>query len=104
MEIKFYNREIEDFICSLEKATIAKILHSFDLLGEFGNYLGMPHSKKLCRGLFELRVRGKQEIRFIYTFGKKFIIVLTGFIKKSQHIPKHWLDLSEKRLKSIDLI
>ena len=104
MEIKFYNREIEDFIFCLEKPTVAKILRTFDLLEEFGNQLGMPHSKKLYSGLFELRVRGKQEVRFIYAFSKKSIIVLAGFIKKSQNIPARWLDLADKRLKSIDLI
>ncbi len=47
MEIRFFNQEIEQFIASLEKATIAKVLRTFDLLEMFGHRLGMPHSKKV---------------------------------------------------------
>lgn len=102
MEIKFFNESIENFIAELENPTIAKVLRTIDLLGQFGSNLGMPHSKKIGRDLFELRVRGKQEIRIIYTFHKKAILLLCAFIKKTQRIPGALIRLSEKRLNSLD--
>ena len=102
MEIRFFNNEIEEFISSLEKSTIAKVLRTFDLLETFGNRLGMPHSKKVDDGLFELRVRGVQEVRFLYTFRKgEIVIVLHGFIKKSQKIPSKQLRLAQQRKSSL---
>ena len=73
MGIHFFNKdEIETFIASLEKQTIAKVLRTLDLLEKFGNKLGMPHSKKIIDGIFELRVRGVQEIRLTRHFSVGF--------------------------------
>jgi len=62
MKVVFFDSELEKFISSLEKPTIAKVLRTIDLLESFGHLLGMPHSKKVSPHLFELRIRGKQEI------------------------------------------
>jgi len=80
--------DVEEFISSLEKQTIAKTLRTIDLLERFGFALGMPHSKKVAGHLFELRVRGRQEVRIFYCFFENRIHLLTGFIKKSQKIPQ----------------
>lgn len=42
MEIKVA-KEVELFVASLEKQSIAKVLRTVDLLEHFGNKLGMPH-------------------------------------------------------------
>ncbi|MFH1611478.1 MAG: type II toxin-antitoxin system RelE/ParE family toxin [Patescibacteria group bacterium] len=70
MQIFFYNKEVERFIEKLEKQTIGKVLRLLDLLEKFGNDLNMPYSKCIGGGLFELRVRGIQEVRF-YTLSEK---------------------------------
>ncbi len=88
MDIKISDRALEKFIYSLEKPTIAKTLRVIDLLEEFGNKLGMPHSKKIAGNLFELRVSGKQEVRIFYTFYESKIVLLHGFVKKTQKTPE----------------
>ena len=89
--------EVEKFIASLERPAIAKTLRTLDLLEKFEHKLGMPHSKKVKDGLFELRVRGRQEVRIFYCFSKGMIYLLSGFIKKSQSIPtKELLKASNK--------
>ena len=70
MNIRFFNVQIEKLIHSLDEATIAKVLRTIDLLEMFGHKLTPPHSKKAHTQLFELRVRGKQELRVFYTFHK----------------------------------
>ncbi|MFH1284483.1 MAG: type II toxin-antitoxin system RelE/ParE family toxin [Candidatus Peregrinibacteria bacterium] len=102
MEIKFFNRKIGSFIENLEKPVIAKTLRTLDLLEKFENKLGMPHSKKVDSNLFELRIRGKKEIRIIYCFHKNTIVLLYAFIKKTQKIPRTTIALARKLLNSID--
>ncbi|MFH0853087.1 MAG: type II toxin-antitoxin system RelE/ParE family toxin [bacterium] len=92
--------DIEKFISTLEKPTIAKIFRTVDLLEIFGNRLGMPHSKKVKGGIFELRIRGQQEVRILYTFQKREIVLLHGFIKKSQKTPKREIKLAIKKLQN----
>jgi phage-related protein len=88
MEIRILDEALEKFIYSLEKPTIAKTLRVIDLLEEFGDKLGMPHSKKITGNLLELRISGKQEIRIFYTFYEGKIILLCGFVKKAQKTPE----------------
>ena len=102
MEIRNFDNSIEKFIKSLEKQTIAKVIHTIDLLKEFGHRLGVPHSKKVRSSIFELRVRGIQEIRILYTFHKSYIVLLHGFIKKSQKNPKKEVNTALARLRTLD--
>ena len=91
-EIIFYG-EIEKFLDSIEVQSRAKTLSILELLSENGNLLGMPHSKSLNNGLFELRIKSKQNIRIFYIFTKyKKIYLLHGFIKTSQKTPKKELE------------
>lgn len=102
MEIRNLDDSIEKFIKSLEKRTIAKVLHTIDLLEEFGQRLGMPHSKRVKDNLFELRVRGIQEVRIFYSFHKSYAVLLHGFIKKSQKTPKKEILTALTRLRALD--
>lgn len=104
MKVKFFNNGIEKFINSLEKSSTARVLRTIDLLEMFGSELGSPHTKKIEPRLFELRVRGKQEIRIFYTFSNGEIILLHGFIKKSQRIPKKEIEIARHRKEALDFI
>ncbi len=79
---------VEQFLGSLSKKEIAKTIRTIELLEEFGNNLGMPHSKHLSDGLLELRVRGTRELRIFYTFHKNKAYLLHAFIKKTQKTPE----------------
>lgn len=100
MEIKI-EREVEEFVMKLEKSTIAKVLRTIDLLEQFSHQLGMPHSKKVKSGFFELRIRGHQEVRIFYTFQKREIILLHGFVKKSQKTPQQEINKAARKLQSL---
>ncbi len=104
MIVHFFNDELERFIQDLEKPTIAKVLRTVDLLERFSHDLGMPHSKKIAPRLYELRIRGQQEIRIFYTFHQNAIILLHGFVKKSQQLPRRELGLAYRRLRTLDTL
>ncbi len=75
---------VEKFLESLDTKEIAKTIHTIELLEEFGNNLGMPHSKHMSDGLLELRIHGTREIRIFYCFHKKQAVLLHACIKKTQ--------------------
>lgn len=70
---------------------------------EHGADLKMPNSKALGKGLFELRCQGKEGIgRVLYcTMVNREIVLLHGFIKKTQKTPPHELEIAKRRMKEV---
>lgn len=104
MEVKTFDKSIDDFIISLEERTQSKVFRLLDLLGKLGHELRLPYSKQIQKGLFELRIRGIQEVRLIYMFFDGGAMVLHGFVKKSEKISQKDLELAMKRKKLLDSI
>lgn len=102
MKIDIFNDAIEKFIQSLEKNTIAKVIHTIELLEKFGNKLELPHSKMVSGGIFELRIGGSQNVRIFYAFSGNKAVLLHGFIKKTPKIPNKEIGLAIKRLNSLE--
>lgn len=71
---------------------------------EYGWPIGMPLCRRLEQGLYEVRsnLSGKRIARVIFYPTKSNIILLHGFIKKSQKTPKKDLDLAKARKKEIE--
>ena len=93
-EVHFYktpagNEPVREFLRELPKDDRAVI--GEDLLTiQFGFPLGMPLCKALGDGLHEVRssLPSKREARLIFfTDGQKIIVVVHGFIKKTQKTP-----------------
>lgn len=101
MEIILHT-EVQEFINSLEKQAYAKTLKSITLLEKFNFSIGMPHSKKIYTGLFELRITGRQEVRIFYCYFNEEIHLLCGFVKKSQKIPQKELVKAIKKFKELE--
>jgi phage-related protein len=94
---------VQDYILSLQSPTKAKLARLLDLLEQYGPDLTMPHTKPMGAGLYELRVRGKQEVRVFYIFAKSSTIyLLHAFQKKTQETPKKELDLARARQKEVN--
>src|SRR5439155_11049775 len=69
---------------------------------QFGWPLGMPLVRKLDTGLWEVRSHLPGGIsRVMFTAAKGRMILLHGFIKKSQKTPKGDLDLVTTRLRML---
>jgi phage-related protein len=64
----------------------------------------MPYSKLVVSGLFELRIRGKQEVRLLYAFNKNSAVILHGFTKKSNKLPTKEFETALKRKALLDSI
>jgi phage-related protein len=71
---------------------------------EFGWPIGMPICRPLSAGLWEIRssLPSKREARVIFCVVKERIILLHGFIKKTQKTPLKELRLAASRKKEIE--
>lgn len=95
-------KPVDEFIKKQQPQARSKIAHHVRLLRQYGNMLGLPHSKALGGGLYELRIRGKEEIRVFYCFVEKRIIyLLHTFKKQKQETPKKELSLALSRMKEL---
>ena len=69
---------------------------------EYSWPIGMPVCRPLGDGLFEVRTQLKNTIaRVIFCISKNHMILLHGFIKKTQKTPTNDLDIAKKRMKEV---
>ena len=101
--IEYYSPRLEKNVLNLPTGLLARYLHLTDLMLEFGSNLGMPHTKAIESGLFELRVKGKEGIARVFYCTKigKRIVMLHVFVKKTQKTPKQELKLAMQRMKEV---
>lgn len=101
-ETKSGQKPIDEFIKLQDQPTISKIAFRIDLLEQFGARLGMPYAKKITDKLYELRIRGKVDIRVLYAFRNNQALLLHIFKKKQDKIPLKEIKTAEERLKLVD--
>lgn len=101
-EINSGDRPVDNFIKKQQPQARSKIVHNVRLLKQYGNLLGMLHSKALGNGLYELRIRGKEELRIFYCFTKqKTIYLLHAFKKQKQQTPHKEIELALSRMREL---
>lgn len=96
---------VKESINSLTDIQKAKIFRMFQLYEEFGLNGIKSHSKHIKGTRFwEIRIRGKDNIRIIYfNYNRDTIMIVHIFIKKSQKIPKRDIEIMEKRYKEVTI-
>ena len=101
--IQFFNERVQKDINKWPVGIYADFLRITELMVEHGADLKMPISKALGKGLFELRCQGKEGIgRVLYcTMVNREIVLLHGFIKKTQKTPPHELEIAKRRMKEV---
>ena len=101
--VVYYSERVKQSILELPSGLLARYLRYAELWAEFGPNLGMPHSRAMGDGLFELRVKSKEGIARVFycTIVEQQIVVLHSFVKKTQKTPKQELALAYKRLQEV---
>jgi phage-related protein len=101
--IEYYNATVEQSVLHLPPGLLARYLRLTDLMLEFGPNLGMPHTRAMGEGLFELRVKGQEGIARVFycTVVQRRIVMLHVFIQKSQKTPRRELDIAKRRLREV---
>lgn len=101
--VEYFSPEVEQAILELPDGLLSRYLRLTDLMLDFGSNLGMPHTRAIDSGLFELRVKSKEGVARVFYCTKigKRIIMLHMFIKKTQKTPKKELKIALERMKEV---
>lgn len=93
------NHPVWAYLDGLSKGARAKVYAALDRLADHGNRLGMPLSRAMGGGMFELRVTHPEgPFRLLYCFRPdRRIVVLHGFTKRTEQTPKEDLELARAR-------
>ena len=103
--IIFYEKEngsvpVMEFLNKLTEKHHAKALRDIDVLEKYGTSLTEPHVKHIKGKLWELRIKSASDISriFYFTHVGKNIVLLHGFVKKTQKTPNREIETANNYL------
>jgi phage-related protein len=98
-----YDERLEEWLETIPADIKAKVLRIVEMLVMFGPHnVREPYVKHVegQRKLFEISAKGKDGIARVFycTISRQKIILLHGFIKKTDKTPKKEIDIAVKRM------
>ena len=101
--IAYYSESLQNEILDLPAGFLARFLRYADRMELYGPDLGMPHTRAMGEGLFELRLKAVEGIARVFycTMIGKRIVMLHQFTKKTDKTPPKELAIAKRRLKEI---
>jgi phage-related protein len=103
-EIVYSGVDVQTAILRFPPGLQARYVHLTERMIAFGPDLGMPHTRAMGDGLFELRMKSKEGIGrafFCYRQNRR-IVMLHAFIKKSEKTPPKELKIARERMREIE--
>jgi phage-related protein len=102
-KISYLNAALQQEILDWPAGLQSRYIRLTDMMLAYGPALGMPHTRALGEGLFELRIKSSEGLgRVMYcTLVGKRIVMLHSFIKKTQKTPTKELQKAYQRLKQV---
>ena len=100
-DIKYHDDKLQDAVLGLPSGILARYFHCTDRMRIFGPDLGIPHTRAMGSGLFELRLKSQEGIGRVFycTLVGRKIIMLHQFVKKADKTPPKELAIANKRMK-----
>jgi len=101
--VTFYSSAVENEILALPAGIVARFIRYAERMEVFGPDLGMPHTRAMKNGLFELRLKAAEGIGRVFycTLSGDRIVMLHQFVKKSQKTPPKELEIVRRRMKEV---
>jgi phage-related protein len=101
--IDYFNTQVKLAIDAWPTGVRASYVRIAQRMLEHGPNLGMPYTRAMGDGLFELRAKGPEGIgrAFFCALVNKRIVVLHEIIKKTQKTPDKDLEIARRRLKQV---
>lgn len=102
-EIVYFSDAVQEAILAFPASLQARYIHLTERMLTFGPDLGMPHTRAMGQGLFELRLKSKEGIGrvFFCTRPEQRILMLHAFVKKSAKTPTKELTIARKRMREV---
>jgi phage-related protein len=94
---------VQQEILNMPAGFLGRYLRYTDRMEIYGPDLGMPHTRAMGEGLFELRLKSGEGIARVFyctLIGKK-IVILHQFIKKTEKTPLKELEKARRRMKEV---
>ncbi len=100
-EIKYHDEKLQEAVLALPAGLLARYLHLTGRMVQYGADLGMPHTRAMGSGLFEMRLKSQEGIGrdFYCTLVKRRIVMLHQFVKKTNKTPPRELAVAHQRMK-----
>jgi len=91
---------VADFLDSLPRKHRAKAIWEIELLSMHGSRLTLPYVRHIDGELWELRIKFGSDISRIFYFipVKNRIVLLHGFVKKTDKTPPGEIETARKRM------
>ena len=101
--VTFYDERVEAEILALPTGLLARFLRYAERMETFGPDLGMPHTRAMGGGLFELRMKAPEGIGRVFycTLIGRRIVFLHQFVKKTDKTPPKELKIARQRMKEL---
>ena len=101
--ITYYSDSVQEEILAMPAGFLGRYLRYSDRMEIYGPDLGMPHTRAMGEGLFELRLKAAEGIARVFycTMVGKKIVILHQFIKKADKTPLKELEIARRRMKEI---
>jgi phage-related protein len=101
--ITYYSESVQNEILAMPAGFLARFLKYTDRMECYGPDLGMPHTRSMGEGLFELRLKAVEGIARVFycTMVGKRIVMLHQFTKKTAKTPPKELAIARRRLKEV---
>ena len=99
--VTFHNDSVESDVFALPAGFVARFIRYAERMEIYGPDLGMPHTRAMGDGLFELRLKAGEGIARVFycSIVNRKIIVLHSFVKKTDKTPPRELDVARRRMK-----
>jgi phage-related protein len=97
----FFSGRLESEILARPAGFVARFLHYAERMETYGPDLGMPHTRAMGEGLFELRIKAAEGIARVFycTVVNRRIVMLHHFVKKTDKTPRRELATALRRMK-----
>jgi phage-related protein len=102
-QLTYYSGKLAEQVADWPNGIRASFLRITETMTEEGPDIGMPHTRAMGGGLFEMRAKGREGIgrAFYCTVVGQRIIILHAIIKKTEQTPARDLDTARARLKEV---
>ena len=102
-QFSYYNAKLAALVEAWPVGIRASYLRIIETMREHGPDLGLPHTRAMGGGLFEIRAKGREGIgrAFYCTVIGQRLVILHAFTKKTEQTPQRELDTAHARLKEV---
>lgn len=99
--VTFHGDAVESEILAMSGGFLARFVRYAERMEVYGPDLGMPHTRAMGEGLFELRLKAAEGIARVFycTVVNHKVVFLHSFVKKTDKTPPRELKVARQRMK-----